>query len=403
MKLNDVKVLTQQMIAQSMGETYMTQHGYLEGIPADKLVDVGKDVLDTDQTTEKATKALCVLLAKREIDEGDFNPMFKDILVDRVEWGGFIERDKIDYADIMDDPVMNVTNGTDYSAIEHKYYQPKVISKIYEEGKAIMIPISISRAAMTEAFKGWDEMNSFISKIRNKVRMTLAKALDRYGAVLVESAIVVSTKATETAIYLLDDAEADGVTGITSTTTPEEAMNNKDFILYVAKRIAEVRDNMKADTTAYNNGNWSTSTSEGNSLLYLLTKFTRSLKFDVKSGLFNREDVGFGDYKSIPMWQAVKENNANPFTWDSASTVSFSADATNKLGIGTSAVEINNCLGVVFNKKALGMTVFKEYTTTSYTACADFWNEFVHSLTNQLLDSDYPIVAFLVDRKGKAE
>ena len=390
MKLNDVKVLTQQMIAQSMGETYMTQHGYLEGIPADNLVDVGKDVLYTDQTTEKATKALCVLLAKREIDEGDFTPMFKDILVDRVEWGGFIERDKIDYADIMDDPVMNVTSGTDYSTIEHTYYQPKVISKIYEEGKAIMIPISISREAMTEAFKGWDEMNSFISKIRNKVRITLAKALDRYGAVLVESAIAVST-----------NALADGVTGITAATTPEEAMNNKDFILYVAKRIAEVRDNMKADTSAYNNGNWSTSTNEGNSLLYLLTKFTRSLKFDVKSGLFNRDDVGFGDYKPVPMWQAVKKNNGNPFTWDSASTVSFSADATNKLGIGTGAVEIKNCVGVLFNKRALGMTVFKEYTTTSYTACADFWNEFVHSLTNQLLDSDYPIVAFLVDRKGK--
>lgn len=400
MKLEDVKVLTQQIVAQSMGQDYMTQHGYLESIPADKLVDVGRDVMDADLTTEKATKSLCVLLAKREIDEGDFAPLYKDILVDRVEWGGFIERDKIDYADIMDDPVMSVTDGVDYSTIEHTYYQPKVASKIYNEGKAIMIPISISREAMTEAFNSYDAMNGFISKIRAKVRMTLAKALDRYAGVLVESAIAISTKATNTAIYLLDEALADGVTGITSTTTPEEALNNKDYVLYVAKKIDEIRENFKADTSVYNNGNWSVSTPMESSLLYLLTQFTRALKFDVKSGLFNRDEVGFGDYKSVPMWQAVKDSTGNSFSWDNASTVSFSADNTNKLGIGTSAVSIPNVLGVLFNKKALGITVFKEYTTTSYTACADFWNEFIHSVTNQLVDSDYPIVAFLNDRKA---
>mgnify|MGYP003292994580 CR=1 FL=1 len=56
----------------------------------------------------------------------------------------------------------------------------------------------------------------------------------------------------------------------------------------------------------------------------------------------------------------------------------------------------------MWNKYALGMTVFKEYTTTSYTASADFWNEFVHSVTNQLLDSDFPMVAFIVGRKENA-
>ena len=40
MKLEDVKVLTQQALAQSMGNDYMTQNGYLEGIPAEKLVDI---------------------------------------------------------------------------------------------------------------------------------------------------------------------------------------------------------------------------------------------------------------------------------------------------------------------------------------------------------------------------
>lgn len=401
MKLETVKTIVQQMVAQTMGQNYMEQNGYLTEIPYDKLLDVGRDITDTDNTVEKATKALCVLLARREIDEGRFEPLYGDILVDRIEWGGFIERDKIDFADIMDDPVFNVTNGTSYAEIEHKYYQPKVASKIYQEGKAIMIPISIQRATLTEAFRSYDAMNSFISKIQSKVRMTLKLAIDRYSSALVNGAIAVSCKATNTAVYLLDDALAEGVEGITAETTPSQAMANKNFILFVAKKIAEVRDNMKMCTSVYNNGTWATASFEN--ILYLLTDYTRSLKFDVKSGLFNREDVGFGDYKSIPAWQSARDSDGdNAFSFASASAIDIAADPTNKLGIGVERVELSNVIGLLFDKKALGLTVFKEYTTTSYTASADFWNEFVHSVTNQILDSDYPIVAFVVGRKDNA-
>lgn len=400
MKLEDVKVLTQQMIAQSMGQTYMEQNGYLEEIPTEKLVDVGKDVTDTDQSTEKATKALCVLLAKRYIFEGEYISLFDDVMVDRVEWGGFIERDKIDFADIMDDPVFNVTNGTNYAQIEHTYYQPKVASKVYTEGKSIMIPISIQRETLTEAFRSWENMNSFISKIHAKVRITLKMALDRYSNGLVNAGIAVSAKATNTAVYLLDTALAEGVEGITAETTAEEAMSNPNFLLHVAEKIATIRDNMRMCTSVYNNGQWATSVTDDR--LYLLTEYTRKLKFNVKRNVFNKEDVAFGDYKSIPTWQAVKEEDGNPFAFDVASTVSMSADPTNKLGIGTEGFTMNGVIGLLWDRYALGMTVFKEYTTTSYTACADFWNEFIHSVTNQILDSDFPMVAFIVGRKEQA-
>lgn len=399
MKLEAVQELTRQMVAQSLGQEYMEQNGYLTAIPTEKLIDVGRDVTDTDLTTEKATKALCILLAKRYIFEGEYITLFDDIMIDRVEWGGFIERDKIDFADIMDDPVFSVTNGSNYASIEHTYYQPKVASKIYQEGKSIMIPISIQRETLTEAFTSWDRMNAFISKIHAKVRQTLNMALDRYANALVNAGIAVSAKATNTAVYLLDTALESKVNGITAETTPEEALANPDFLLHVAEKIAEIRDNMKMATAVYNNGQWATATTEDR--LYLLTEYTRKLKFNVKRNVFNREDVAFGDYKSIPCWQSVKADSegVNPFAFDVASSISMTADPNNKLGIGTQAFEISGVIGFLWNKWALGMTVFKEYTTTSYTACADFWNEFIHSVTNQILDSDFPMVAFIVGRK----
>ena len=397
MNLQEVTTLTQQIVAQSMGKEYMTQNGYLTAIPAEKLVDVGKDVLNTDATTEKATKALVSLLARREVETGNFTPLYSDIVVNRDEWGGFMERAKIDYADIMDDPMLSLEDGKSYADIEHKYYMPKVQSKVYNEGKGILIPISYQRSMLTEAFNSYESMGAYMEKIRAKVRMTLQKATDRYCGVLVETAAVISAKATKTAVYLLTEALNAGVTGITAETTPEDALHNNAYVLFVAEKIDEIRNNMIVDTVAYNNGTYSIGSTDN--ILYLLSAYTRALRFGVKSGLFNKDEVAFGEFKTIPMWQSPKENaNAKVmFDYPTASTMSFSADPTNKLGIGTAAVELKNVLGVLFDKKAVGLTVFKEYVTSQYTACADFWNEFLHYLTNQIVDSDFPIVAFIND------
>lgn len=49
MKLEDVKVLTQQALAQSMGTDYMDQHGYLEGIPAENSLISGVILTNSGQ------------------------------------------------------------------------------------------------------------------------------------------------------------------------------------------------------------------------------------------------------------------------------------------------------------------------------------------------------------------
>lgn len=393
----DVKALTRQIVAEALGETYMSEHGYLEAIPADKLADVGKDIADAENTVEKATKSMLVLLAKHEIYADEFKPIFDDLMVDRVEWGGFIEHSFCDFADIMDDPMysLDTLSGADLAEIEHTYYKPKVASKIYDEGKGVMIPISIQRSLLTEAFRSYEAMSSFVAKIRTKVRDTLKLALDRYAAVMVEVGIAISAKATNTAVYLLSEALTAGVDGITSTTTAEEALENPAFLRFMAAKHGEIADNMKIPTTAYNNGNFAIATSEPK--LYMLSKVARKMDVNLYSDTYHLDKIVV-DAKRIPMWQAVNENgvSTSKFTWDATSTIALAADNTNKLGIGTSAVTIADVASFMFDKRAIGMTVFKEFTTSNYTACADFWNEYIHSLVNMIVDSTFPMVAFII-------
>ena len=58
---------------------------------------------------------------------------------------------------------------------------------------------------------------------------------------------------------------------------------------------------------------------------------------------------------------------------------------------------INNIIGVVFDKRALGICAFREKMTTNYTASADFWNNFYKVKLNMAMDSDYGMVAFILD------
>lgn len=397
MLLQEVKTITQMSVAQTMGHEYMQQNGYLTEIPAEKLADVGRDIMDSTMLTEKYTKALSVIMAHRESYVDEFKPLYGDIMVSREEWGGYIERDYIDFADIMDDPIMTLEDGKDYSAIEHKFYKPKVSSKIFEEGKPIMIPMSYQRASLTESFNSYDGMNAYLSKIRQKTRETLKFAFDRYAAILVECGIAISDKATKTAIHLLAEAKAEGI--VAAETTSADAvklLNNKEFLLFVLRRMSQVRSNMLVPSVAYNNQDLAVQSDRN--ILYLNTWLSRAIQFGIYSTAFNKNDVTI-EYKEIPMWQASKAAAASETLFDYATTttVSFAADTTNKLGIGTEPVKIDNVIGFLFDWRAIGMCIFKEYTTSNYTACGDFWNEFTHSLTNQLVDSKFPMVAFILD------
>lgn len=393
MEIKNVSAVVGEALAQAMGKEYMENLGKLSPVDGSKLIDVGKDVTDATMTTEKFTKALVSILGRREIEGLTYNPLYSEIVVNRVEWGGFIERVKIDLADIMDSPMFSLENKKSYADIEHTFYQPKVISKIYEEGKGIMIPISIQSEMLTEAFNSWDKMNEYLSKIRSVIRETLKMAIDIYCSILVDGAVAISDKATQTSVHLLTEAITEGI--LTEGTTEKQALKDEKFLVFASRRIAQVRDNMKVRTTAYNNGNIPLQAND--TTMYLLSEFSRNLKF-AKSGIYNEQMIDFGESKSIPTWQGVTSaDSTEPFSFDVASTISFKADASNKLGIGTAAVKIDNVIGVLFDKKAIGLTIYKEKMTSSYTASADFWNEYLHALTNQIIDSDYPIVAFILD------
>ena len=427
MKRVDVVQLTRDAIAQTMGTDYLPAkdgeghdipNGQLGDLSSEKLADVGRGVT-TETVINSFANNLIAVLGKHIIDARLYTSKLPSLYVDSFDWGGFIERTRIGLGDIIYDPMYNKTVGTSYSDLEHTYYGQDVNSKIFDECKAFMCPVSIERNELTEAFTSWDKLDEFISAKLRMIQSTINLGLAVYEKMLVSCALAVSDANTGTAVHLITEAVNAGILEQIEVTfafdsatyrnpTRDEAMNGthgKDFGAFCLQRMKETRDYMMEPSEAFNDGTMPT-WCETLPNMIMLNAFANEMEFKVKADTFNPEYLGIGEFDKIVCWQATKEiipgqggapDVVKNFTKDVLSTVKLAADANHKLGIGTSAYEKGNFIALLFDPMAIGMCLRRSKVTSAYTASADFWNTFNHELVNYLLDTSYAMVALIMD------
>ena len=392
MKKVDVVKITQEAVAQTMGAEYMSEQGGIKEIESFRLADIGEDVLNSG-TVDQYVKSILTQLGKMYVDSKAYAAELSSLFIDSFEWGGYLERVYFKPQDLIQDEMYNLVDGTTYE--DHKFYQPKASAKIFEEVKNIMTPISIVTDQIKEAFQGWDQMNAFLSGIQNNVNNTLTLASEAYAHMLIQCGIAVAEKNTQHSVHLLTEAIAKKV--LTTGATASEALESPEFLRFALKRIAQVKKNMKRYTVAFNNGQIPTFTNDADAKIALLTDFTTAAGFTARANTFNANELNIGDYDEVACWQAFADTSKANFDYSTNSTIKIAADSTNKLGIGTEAVTITDVIGVLYDTRAMGISLTKSKVTSNYTAIADFWNEYHHKQVNYILDPNFNIVTFKLD------
>lgn len=428
MKRVDVIQLTRDAIAQTMGADFQPlidpdthlpiDNDHLAALSSEKIVDIGRAVT-AETVINSFSNNLIAVLGKHIIDARLYTSKLPSIYVDSFDWGGFIERTRIGLGTIIDDPMYNKVVGTSYAELEHTYFGQDSNSKIFDECKAFLTPVSIERNELTEAFTNWDKMDEYISGKLRMIQSTINLGLAVYEKMLVSCALAVSDANTGTAVHLITEAVNEGILEqieVTPATNPAtyrnptwaEAINGAhglDFGAFCLQRIKEIRDYMMEPSEAFNDKTMPTWCEELPNLI-LLNAFANDMEFKVKADTFNPEYLGVGKFDKIVCWQATKEvipgqggapDVVKQFDRETLSTVSLAADAQHKLGIGTDPYKKSNFIGLLFDPMAIGMCLRRSKVTSQYTACADFWNTFNHELVNYLLDTSYGMVAFLMD------
>lgn len=216
-------------------------------------------------------------------------------------------------------------------------------------------------------------------------------ALDSLSHALISSAVAVSDKAIGNSVHLLKECIAKGI--LSEGATANDFMKSKEALAYACKRIADVKEYMTGINKTYNNGNLATFCEDAD--VIMLHDFKSTVDYFVRPT--NYQDLVNVDGETIIAWQGTSTDAQHKYDFESLSKIKIAADTSNKLGLGTEAVEISNAIALVKDRRSIGICPYKEKSTTSYTACADFWNEYLQILVNYILDSNYSMVAFLVD------
>lgn len=383
MEIKQLGTITTSAINQIMGKDYITE------LNDSNIVDVGKKIVDSERV-DAVCRTLASMIGKIEIQSDVYKKRLKSLYVDSYEWGGFIERIYTDLESVTDSLMWSLTDGTDYSSHEHTYHKPKVSAKIFEEAKGIMVTLSRSTEQFKEAFRSMDDLNKYATMLQQNIRNTVNVAIDALSHSLVSSAIAVSDKALNNSVHLVTEAIANGL--LNAGATADDFLKSDNCLVYMCERIANVKGYIQGINRTFNNGNIATFCEEAD--VILLSDIKNAIKYRVRP--HNYQDLVDIDGEEVISWQGTTTAETK-YNFDTLSQIKISADATEKLGIGSTAVTINNAIALVKDRRSMGICLYKEKVTSSYTACADFWNEFTNILVNYMLDTNYSVVAFILD------
>lgn len=393
MDIKNIHTAIVNAVSQFMGAEYMTaDNGDIKPLDTALIVDVGKAATAADAGLDNIFKALVTQIGILDIQNERYTTELPSIFIKNFEWGGYLERVYFDPLDTFNDPMYSLTTGTDYSAMEHTYYQPKVKAKLYTEAKPIVTPISRTEDQIKDAFTGLTQLESFMAGVAMEVENTNNLVLDTLAHALVSAGIAISDKATGTARHLLTEMKTLGI--MANDATAEDVIKSEAGLAYCYKEIAKTRKYMTRRTTAFNNGEIPVFSTVVHAAI--LSEFIKAAEIYLKRVSFDNSVTTFGDYDEVTMWQGNTAFNKS-FTFDNVSTVCINPDPDDKLGIGSDIYNPSYCIGLLYDWRALGICPFRQKTSSSFTASAMFWTTYHHLLVNHLVDSNYPMVAFFLD------
>lgn len=415
----EVTQLTRDAVSELMGLGYdSSTETDLNTLPLSDLVEFGRTANNNGATipNELWYKTLVGKCARFLVESRKLKLHIPKMFKTAYEWGGFIEWVNFELSGVYDSLIYSQAALTDPNSkfygktiaeIEHDIYKTEYKAKIYDNFKDFMIPYTKPNDSIKAGLRSEEDYLAFMAGLVSAVENTITQIINTYSHALASTACAYSiTQAgatagwtganvdgSNTAVHLLTEYKA-----YTSdnTWTAEKMLNDKFALAWIQKRMEDVRAFMTENTAVYNNH---TRPMWGEDIHgIILSEFKSSYETIVAANSYN--PVTLGDWQSISGWQAVQDNNG-VFTFDVNSSIMITKDGDK--GIYTESAgaiadfAAEKVIALLYDDKAIGMTVEDTLTTSSYTAATDTINVFTNKRLNYIINTDYPMVAFVLD------
>lgn len=323
------------------------------------FADLGTPVenLTADQLKDY-TGGFVAGVLKTYYDERIFNKTIPGLYKDYTEWGGIIQRVKAGLSKVTDDVSQNLQNGTSYDPNVYVGFSHDNI--VYTKDISFELDWSVPNNMWRSAFKSVDGLRQLISYIYNRAENTMNVNL--YAGMLGALRSLIASKPLKRVKMVSIYNQTFG-----TQLTPTTATHDSNFLKWATETVINLKRAITDVSTKYNDGTVETFTPGADTNVTLLSQFATALEINMQSGIINKELVSIGDYSTVNYWQNSSDEMLTP--------LSIAGQIHTSLN-GSDDVEIENCIGVIYDKFAVGVTSHPEKVTSQYNAKGDFTNYF---------------------------
>lgn len=331
-------------------------------IDLNKIVDAGAEVIDSDKV-DHYVQSLIDRIGKVVFVNRPYTGGTPSVMMDSWEYGAILE--KIQYEGIPEAEDNDTWNLEDQRSYDPNiFYKPTVSAKFFSERRTFDIPMSFAQRQVKSAFTSAGQVQALFSMIENAIGKGMTVKMDS----LVEATInnfIITTYGDGTAnarvVKLLTEYH-----NFTGETAPSAAyaFADPEFVRFAGYRMKRKIAQMGKLSTVFNVGGKYRHTPKDKLHMILHADFTAAADAYLQSDSYHNEFVKLPNADTVPFWQG----SGTDFAWADTSKIIATPRG------GDSAVTLNNVVGIMFDRDALGVSNLDRRVTTNWNPKGEFTN-----------------------------
>lgn len=339
-----------------------------------------------------------------------YNAKFASLEKSLPRWGAYMRKLSIadnDWADdaaydypVTYDSTEDVPTGDGGTVDQWTIKKPNILQTNFFGMSIYGDHISIMEEQLETAFKGPDELGSFLSLITTNLSNRLEVSRDTIARGLVSNLIasLVSENKTERVVHLLTEYNTlCGLTGgdaLTSATVYQPD-NFAPFMKWVYSRVAQISDLMTEQSelfqTVVNSKHILRNTPQNRQKIYLYAPARHQIDARVLADTYHDTYLKYADVETVNFWQSIK-------TPDTVKVKPSYTHTDGTVKTPGSAVTQANVFGVIFDDDAMGYALLdRRIVPTPVNASGLYRNLWVHCKQKVFMDNTEKAAVLLLD------
>ena len=334
----------------------------LDGLDLNKVVDAGAEILDSDKR-DHYVRDLIDRIGKVVFVNRPYSGSTPSVMMDSWEYGAVLE--KIQYEGIPeaeDNESWELEDGRSYDP--NIFYKPSVSSKFFSERRTFEVAMSFAQKQVKSAFTSAGQVQALFSMIETAISNGMTVKMDSLVQATINNFIATTYgdgTATPRVCKLLTEYAA--FTGKTAPTAAT-ALSDPEFVRFMAFAMKRKASQMEKFGTLFNQGGKYRHTSKDRLHVILHADAAAAADAYLQSDTYHNEFVKLPNAEKVAFWQG----SGTSFAFADTSSIIVTPRGSQ------SEVEINNIVGVMFDRDALGVSNLDRRVTTNWNPKAEFTN-----------------------------